>query len=565
MANLTGRQLIQKAGKLHSAGKYNQAERIYKQLLKANPNDLTILRILGILERDRKNIVDAVDWFTLARQVSDDDPIILAELALTLEQGGKFKRAMDIASEAILKNPTNISVAIFYAKMCLNRGFPSKAALSIEKALKSDPNNPEAWQLLATAANNTGTLPIRLKYAKKLIQLKPQEAQSHTTIATALRLNGDIDDALSSYEHALQLDPTFPEAIAGKVEVLESLGRTVDAEEILMQSPESDSVLIALAKVRIARKLDKPERALQAIDAVLHKTNSTYDQSNLQMHRGRVLEDMGKYDEAWSAWAEGNQLHGGTFPLKDHIKLVEKIIGSGTGSGTTEGASGPVPDPIFIVGMFRSGTTLLEQILGAHPEIDAAGEVDQILRFVKEKPYPECIINPNPQWQQIYLDRLNSSNVFCTDKMPMNYLHVGLIHTLFPNAKIIHTTRNPLDTCVSCFANSFSANHAYTSDLHDLASVYKQYQQIMTHWNKTYPGLLYEVPYEALVDNLEVAIRGVFRHIGVDFNSDCLEFYNVRRIAVTPSADQVRKPIYDSSVGRHEHFLTHLDELTSLQ
>ena len=147
----------------------------------------------------------------------------------------------------------------------------------------------------------------------------------------------------------------------------------------------------------------------------------------------------------------------------------------------------------------------------------------------------------------------------------MNYLHVGLIRTLFPNAKIIHTTRNSLDTCVSCFANSFSATHSYTSNLHDLACVYKEYQRIMEHWNEMYQGLIYEVPYESIVDDLEGTVKGVLEHIGVDFEHACLEFYNVRRIAVTPSADQVRKPIYTSSVGRYKHFASHLGDINTLQ
>jgi hypothetical protein len=279
------------------------------------------------------------------------------------------------------------------------------------------------------------------------------------------------------------------------------------------------------------------------------------------MHRGRVLEEMDRHDEAWHAWEEGNKLHGGKFDLDAHVKLVDAIIETPI---STTGIS-EATQPIFIVGMFRSGTTLLEQILGAHPDIDAAGEVNQILRFVNEMPYPQCVTEPNTSWPAQYLERLNSDAKFCTDKMPMNYLHVGLIHTLFPNATIIHTTRNPLDTCVSCFSNSFSANHAYTSNLNDLAVVYKQYQRIMAHWNQVLPNRIYEVPYESLVENIEGTVRGVLEHIAVDFDPACLEFYNIRRIAVTPSADQVRKPIYTSSVGRHKHFASHLGELNTLQ
>ena len=149
MAKLTGQQLIAKAGKYHTAGKFGQAEKIYKQLLKANPNDLTLLRMLGMLERDRRNLKGALHWFTLAKQVSGDDPIILAELALTLEQAGKAEKAMEIATQAITKSPTDMSIALFFAKMCLSRGHATRAAQTIEGAIDSDPDNPEAWHLLS--------------------------------------------------------------------------------------------------------------------------------------------------------------------------------------------------------------------------------------------------------------------------------------------------------------------------------------------------------------------------------------------------------------------------------
>ena len=560
MANLTGQQLIQKAGKYHTAGKFGQAEKIYKELLRANPNDLTLLRMLGMLERDRRNLKGALHWFTLARQVSGNEPIILAELALTLEKSGKDAKAWEIANEAQASAPSDLSIAIFYAKMCLSRGLASKAGWALEQAIDSDPTNAEGWHLLSIAANNSGTLPVPLKFAQKLIQLQPQEAQPHATLATAHRINGNLKKALTSYNQALTNKPSFPEALAGKAEVLESLGQTEEAQALLRHAPKSDSVLVALAKVRIARKLGKQEEALQAIDEVQSFSLSPYHQSNLQMHKGRVLEELERYDEAWRAWDKGNKLHGGTFDLNAHIKLVDSIIETPL---PPEGLS-ETTQPIFIVGMFRSGTTLLEQILGAVQGIDTAGEVNQILRFVNESPYPTCVADPNTTWPQLYLDRLDSDAPFCIDKLPLNYLHIGLIYRLFPNAIIIHTTRNPLDTCVSCYSNSFSANHAYTSNLADLAGVYKQYQRVMQHWNEQLPKRIYEVPYEKLVSNFEETVKGVLNHIGVDFEPACLEFYNVRRIAITPSADQVRKPIYASSVDRHKHFEKHLGELNAL-
>jgi len=561
MANQTGQQLIQKAGKYHSAGKYIQAEKIYRRLLKANPNDLTLIRLLGMLERDRHNPKGAVHWFSLAKQLSSNDPIILAELALTLEQAGKSENAMEIALEAQAASPTDISIAIFFAKMCLTRGEASRGAVALEQAIETDPKNPEAWLLLAISANSSGILPVPLHFAQKAIQLDTNSAPPHSVLASSHRLNGNLDSSLTCYERALSIDSMLAEAIAGKAEVLESLGRTDEAHALLDATPSTDSVLIALAKARVARKLNQPKQALEAIDGAITPTISPYHKSNLLMYRGRVLEELSLYDEAWEAWVEGNTLHAGKFDIATHVKLVDSIIETPIGSDSQSQSN----HPVFIIGMFRSGTTLLEQILGAHPDIDAAGEVNQMLRYVKDKPYPECIEAPNQEWADQYLNRLNSDAKFCTDKMPMNYLHVGLIHTLFPNASIIHITRNPLDTCVSCFANSFSASHAYTSDLHNLAGVYEQYQRIMMYWNKVLPNRIYEIAYESLVDNIEKTIKGVLEHIGVEFNSDVLHFYTNRRIAVTPSADQVRKPIYKSSIDRHKKFESYLGELTRLQ
>ena len=328
MAKQTGQQLIQKAGKYHSEGKFGQAEKIYKRLLKANPNDLTLLRLLGMLERDRQQPKAALNWFRLARQVSGDDPVILSELALTLEQIGQSDKAMDIAELAIQKSPENPSVATFFAKMCLARGLGSRAVQSLQFTIENYPTHQEAILLLAVAINSTGTLPIPLDYANKAIELNPQEAIPLATLGTAHRLNANTSEALDAYEQALNLDPNLPEAIAGKAEILESLGKTAEAEAFLANFPSTHSVSIALAKVRIARKLNTPETALNVIDSALNQLLSPHHKSNLLMHKGRVLEELQRYDEAWKCWEQGNALHGGTFPLEEHIKLVDTIIGS---------------------------------------------------------------------------------------------------------------------------------------------------------------------------------------------------------------------------------------------
>ena len=278
------------------------------------------------------------------------------------------------------------------------------------------------------------------------------------------------------------------------------------------------------------------------------------------MQQGLVLEDLGRYDEAWAAWTKGNALHGGQFDMAVHRNLVQTIID--TSLPPSQGSNSS--QPVFIVGMFRSGTTLMEQILGAHNEIDTAGEVDAMLRLVHAHPYPSCIENPPENASGNYLAALRRDAPRVTDKMPSNYLHVGLIHTLFPHATILHMTRDARDTCVSCFANAFAASQAYTANLDELAEVYGLYTELMAHWSNVLPNRMHAVAYEDLVTNPESTIRGVLDAIGVAWEPACLDFHTVRRIPITPSADQVRRPLYTSSIGRWKRFKSHLGPLANL-
>ena len=560
MSQMSGQMLAQKASKLHSSGKYAQAEKIYKKLLKANPNDLTLIRVLGMLERDRKNLAAALHWFELAKQLSGNHPTFLAEIALTKLNQGKLAESYTLAAEANEANPEDLDIATFYAKVCLAYGYASKAMKVLEAAIDSNPTHHEAIKLISTAAVQSGIIPVPLDRIQQFIRLRPNDATAHTTLGIAHRLNGNQELAIESLDRALSIDPKNQEALASKAEVLISLGRPTEAIKLLEGADHENSAALSLALSRGHRVQGDYQSAIGGIKKLNTKKLSPNHQQSILKEHGRLLDQTEYYDEAWKRWTEANGLRPKPYDVKKHQTQVQTIIDTPCKKYEQSSSS----KPIFIIGMYRSGTTLLEQILSSHTQIDAKGEVDLFLRFVSELGYPDCCSEPSSDWASRYLDRTSSTARFTTDKMPMNYLHVGLIKSVFPNSTIIHTTRNPLDTFVSCYSNSFASTHSYTQDINEFKLVYKEYQRIMAHWNNIFDDII-EVPYEALAADFEDTLNRVLQHLELQLEEECIRFFENKRIPQTPSIDQVRKPIYTSSVGRWKNYAKYLSDLNDLQ
>ena len=557
---MSGQMLVQKASKLHSSGKYAQAEKIYKRLLKANPNDLTLIRVLGMLERDRKNHAASLHWFELAKQLSGNHPTFLAEIALTKLNQGKLADAYELAAEANESSPKDLDIATFYAKVCLAYGQASKAMHALEHAIESNPTHNEAMQLLATAAVQTGIIPVPLERIQQFIRMRPNDAIAHTTLGIAHRLNGNQELAIESLDRALAIDNDNQEALASKAEVLISLGQPKDALSLLDNTDNSNSAIITLALARAHRVQGSYQNAIDAINNLSTKTLSPNHHQNILKEHGRLLDQTSNYDEAWKLWTKANSLRSSPYPVEKHKEQVQTIIDT----PCKKYAQSSTSKPIFIVGMYRSGTTLLEQILSSHTQIEAKGEVDLFLRFVNDVKYPDCCSEPSADWAERYLKRTDSKSTFTTDKMPMNYLHVGLIKSVFPNATIIHTTRNPLDTFVSCYSNSFASTHGYTQDLNEFKEIYKEYRRIMAHWSSIFSDII-EVSYETLATDFESTIKFVLKPLGLQLEDSCIRFFENNRIAQTPSIDQVRKPMYTSSIDRWKNYEKFLNDLTDLQ
>ncbi len=552
---------MQRAEKLHAAGKYAQAQKLYRRILKSVPGDATVLRLLGMVERDRRNLPAALAWFKEAR-AANDAPDLAGEEGLTYLHMGQATAAIPLLEEAFEHDRANTNLALSLASALLVEGRAAAAAALLEPLAAHD----DVLTLMAQAANASGVLPVPLQYARQLVHRDGTDPGAHAALATALRLNGDLQGALKSADAALSLDASHAEAIATKAEALESLGRREEAGDAIAASGDRPSFIVTVAAARIARAGGDADGALARIDAAMSRGDLAGAQiADLQIRRGQLLDDLGRHDEAWTAWEAANARHAGAFDLDAHHASVEAICSVNSGPMSTSASK----RPIFIVGMFRSGTTLLEHVLAAHNQVTAGGEIDAILRMVNDTPWPACISEATAEslthQAEGYLatleERFGADSPRVTDKMPANYLHLGLVHHLFPNAALVHITRDPLDTCLSCFGNAFSAANAFTASLDTLAEVYGAYQRVMDHWRALLGHALIEVSYEALVSDPPSTIRGLLEAIGLPWDDACLAFHEAAHVAVTPSVDQVRRPFYTSSVGRWRNFQEHLAPL----
>jgi hypothetical protein len=266
------------------------------------------------------------------------------------------------------------------------------------------------------------------------------------------------------------------------------------------------------------------------------------------------------------------------FSLQAHTERIGRIIAA-CGSNllcTGSHADNASDLPVFIVGMPRSGTSLVEQILDSHPQIHGAGELTDIAKIAESlsacidsgTPYPECLgelstelLDRIAEPHLAKLRQLNASALRITDKMPHNFLYLGLVQKLFPHARVIHVLRHPLDTCVSIFFQEFSSEHAYAYDLRHLAGYYQQYERLMQHWERALRLPMLEVRYEDLVDNQERESRRMLEFLGLPWDRQCLDFFRNKRHVATPSYDQVRQPIYASSVERWRRYDRYLEPL----
>lgn len=417
--------------------------------------------------------------------------------------------------------------------------------------LESDADQPDANHLLGLIRMEQERDEEAVLLMEKALVLFPGASHFHHNIAGLYRRMGRLEEAEAGFREAINLKPDYGEAYQGLAEMVKF---------------QADDALI--------RQVDE-----QLKSGKLEDTNRCY----FHFAAGKILDDIGRFPEAFKHYLAGNRLANRQFDTGNFREMIKNLLyyNSVSYAARTKGSGLESEAPTFVIGMPRSGTTLVEQILASHSAVFGAGELND-MKFVAaqsqqlsqfDAPYPGSLPGLKKDDYAVlgkgYLQRLSqlagdSGATRYVDKHPLNFQFVGLIFAMFPNARIIHTVRNPLDTCLSCFFQNFTKGQDYSFDLTTLAHFYNDYRRIMEHWEMVYPGRIYTVRYEEMVENQEQETHKLLEFMGLEFEQNCIDFHQTDRKVSTASFLQVRKPIYKTSRKRWVNYRQELSELARL-
>ena len=459
-------------------------------------------------------------------------------------------------------------------------GRVAEAIAAYEQLLALRPDLPESWYTLGWLQRQARRFPEALaSYAQALRRgvSQPEEVHLNRGVILADHL-GRAAEAQAELEAALAINPRYVPALLNLGNLHEDRGRRGEAraayERALAIEPGNMLALARLAGVAEISGRDDPIIA-RLREAIARPGLGDSDRADLGFALGRVLDAAGAYDEAFQVYAAANRASragfGPGFPGYDpsaQERFVDRLIAAFP--KPVQADPGPGTDsepPIFICGMFRSGSTLAEQILASHPRVTAGGELDLLSSIVRTElqPYPEAAAAAGQaeihRLRRLYLDGLRAvhpDDATVTDKRPDNFLHIGLIKTMFPDARIVRTLRHPLDNLLSVYFLHLDPDMAYALDLDHAAHWYGQYRRLMTHWKSLYPDDIFDLDYDALVAEPRPSIERLLAFCGLDWDEACLSFHRADNVVKTASAWQVREPLYRRASGRWRHYERHL-------
>lgn len=470
----------------------------------------------------------------------------------------------------------------------LKAGALLEAKRLCERVASGKKKDPEVLNLYARVVFDMGAFDEALALAKSAAALEPKSPKHQLILGNILGALGRYNEAAGRYQRVLKALPKEPTAIEGLASVYERRGDPDKAKKLLdpFFKTDTESPQMAMTYATAEQVLGNYDRAIDTISRGLPKIQEgTWIHAQSYYLLGRCQEKRGHVDEAFAAYERANELADASFDPKAYVQFFQSVIDAYSPQTM---AALPRPAtaselPVFIVGMPRSGSTLVEKIIDAHPQAHGAGELPLMHQLVRSlsitvgspRIYPECIGDLQTvhveQLSRTYLEQLERMSPRATraiDKNLAAYAYLGLIDLLFPGARVIHTRRDPLDTCLSCYAEPLMPGmHPYSCDLEHLAVVYHQQEQLMAHWREVVRIPILEVQYEDMVSDQERVSRQIIEFLGLEWDDRCLSFHKSAgtgrgsSIAPTLSYDQVRRPIYTSSVRRSERFATHLDPL----
>jgi len=612
--NFSKQIAFQRALNLHQAGRLSDAEKLYRQILLADPDNPDVLYSLGMLVHQAGKHDIAVELINRALQTRPDYLEALINLGNILGEQGRLDKAVACFRRALNLKPNFPMVLNNLGNALRAQGKLHEAVLSYHQALEVVPDYAMAHYNLGNVLLDQGKLDEAADSFRRTLNLKPDYAEAHNNLGNIFSDQGKVKDAIASFRQAIKLKPDFAEAHNNLGNLLSEQGLLNEAfvnfRQALLLKPDFAEAHYNLGF--IYRQLDMREdaiscyrraislkpyyaKAYKGLSAIVKYTEVTEEVNTMEdLHKedipdaermdlgfalGKVFEDLKNYDRAFSYILEANRLKRRSieYSIQEDADLFARLKRTFTPDFWASHDDSGMEDntPIFILGMPRSGTTLVEQILASHPQVFGAGELALLQDLVRNicpgdgaAQYPECMLDLDNET----LRRMGSEYIkgirgyaedatHITDKMPHNFLHIGLIRTILPNARVIHCTRNPMDTCLSIFKNDFQGTHNYAYDMVELGRYYTLYQDLMSYWEETLPGFMYSLSYEDMIADQRKQTEDLLDFCGLSWDDACLAFYRTKRRVTTASLAQVRQPIYKDSVELWKRYEKQLEPL----
>ncbi len=593
---------LERAIHYHGSGKLQEAEKIYRGLLNEQPDQADALHYLGVIGLQVGRIDEAVNLMQRAVDARPDYVDAVVNLGNGLQAQGRFEAAAERFEQALSLGPPTAPVLANLGGALAQLGRFPDAIERFEAALELQPELVETRRSLADALLEIGRPSDAYRHITEAASTGQPSVAVQVSLGNILHALGRSQEAIECFETILKMQPDFPHLRCSLANVLRQLGRVEKAiehyENALDQDPnyaeghyniglafqdlgKKDEALAAFRKaVKLDVNCGKAWLGISAVsknafdenevNTLLNMVQTTdtaaADRMGLGFALGKHFENSGRHNEAAAQYLQANPLKRAVFDydIDKDLLAMNNLRTRFNAAFLDKWRDAGLPDqtPIFIVGMPRSGTTLVEQILASHSRVFGAGELTLLARAIIDTfPMPDGVdytgVLDDASAEKFhtvarkYIDGLpNTDADYITDKLPHNFLNVGMIRILFPNARIVHCRRDPRDTCFSIYKNLFGAyGHFYAYDLQELARYYVGYAALMDHWEDVMPGKLHAVEYETLIDNQEQTTRDLLDACGLEWDPACLDFHKTKRPVATISASQVRQPVYRDSIG----------------
>jgi tetratricopeptide (TPR) repeat protein len=583
---MSAAETFAQAARYHAEGNMPLAEQHAWAVLQTEPGHADALHMLGLIAWRKGDRGAAINFLQRSLDSNGANAATWKNLADMQVASGNYQVGVAGYEQALRLRPDFVVAHDLLGIALQHCGQWERAVRSHRQAIALYPSLAPAYNNLGNALKGYGKWAEALEAFEQAHRLEPDRPEFAFNLGVTLHERGNLERAVGLYREALRLRPGYPDASNNLATAYKELGLLDDAisqfQETLKLQPNHALAYYNLGKFAAEGRYQFTPEELERIKGFMASGHCSPPERSLYCFAlGTVLDKQGSYSEAFAYFRQANDLKKGilreqgvAFDARRHESLIDRIIAVHDGPYFEAVKSWGVDTnmPVFIVGMPRSGSTLVEQILASHPQVFGAGEIGEVPRYIIQLAidagpslYATPVVTDKAAAQARAADflerlaKLGKGAARVTIKTLDNFLHLGLIATLLPGARIIHCRRDPFDVCLSCYFQNFHSDFAWS--LEDIGAYYRAYERLMDYWSRALPVPIHEVCYEELIANQEGISRQLLDCCGLDWDDRCLSFFKTRRVVQTASAVQVRKPVSAKAIGRWRHYREHLGPL----